>query len=315
MNQSANSSLFFYQNGKLVTVKQGNQQRSILRNDGMPLAEVQTGETVGTGLLATDDKGSVLNVQDTEDLEGHNFSAYGHDPNLPSMRITLGFNGEAYVPGAASYLLGLGYRSYSPRLRRFLAADSWSPFGQGGLNAYCYCEGDPVNSSDPSGHVRLYLRNGQILQTKKNMASSAGTWMRPPGFDKSAHRKALIDSTLQKPRRVLADNPVKEGSTHVSVLEVFRNPGSSIEKVHIKATDLGTFKRNRAEIGVLIRLHEEGNKAPSLDYRSKAAELMNQNEAIANAGEALWRKSMASQSPDTAWLNDKSVSIRVPRPQ
>ncbi|WP_448197359.1 RHS repeat-associated core domain-containing protein [Pseudomonas putida] len=202
MNQSANSSLFFYQNGKLVTVKQGNQQRSILRNDDMPLAEVQTGETVGTGLLATDDKGSVLNVQDTEDLEGHNFSAYGHDPNLPSMRITLGFNGEAYVPGAASYLLGLGYRSYSPRLRRFLAADSWSPFGQGGLNAYCYCEGDPVNFIDSSGHMpkrvfnpppkvrRVELPNGEIFKVSKNIAVNIG-----PSTAKSSSNSSLTPSS------------------------------------------------------------------------------------------------------------------------
>ncbi|KPZ22499.1 RHS repeat-associated core domain-containing protein, partial [Pseudomonas syringae group genomosp. 3] len=30
--------------------------------------------------------------------------------------------------------------------------DSLSPFGKGGLNAYAYCAGDPVNRSDPSGH-------------------------------------------------------------------------------------------------------------------------------------------------------------------
>ncbi|MDH1575973.1 MULTISPECIES: RHS repeat-associated core domain-containing protein [Pseudomonas] len=187
MNKPSCSSLFFYQNGKLVTVKQGNQHRAILRNDDMPLAEVQTGDTPATGLLATDDKGSVLNVQDSAGLEGHNFSAYGHDPNLPSMRITLGFNGEAYVPGAASYLLGLGYRSYSPRLRRFLAADSWSPFGQGGLNAYCYCEGDPVNFIDSSGHMpkrfvkprpklrRVELPNDEILKVSKNIAVNIGS--------------------------------------------------------------------------------------------------------------------------------------------
>jgi len=313
MGRSSSNTLFFYQGDKLITVKQGDQHRAIFRNADMPLAEIQTGETSGSGLLATDDKGSVLSVQDEDSQEVHHFAAYGHDPTLPSTRTTFGFNGEAFEPDSASYLLGLGYRSYSPRLRRFLAADSWSPFGQGGLNAYCYCEGDPVNSSDPSGHIRLYLRNGQIMQIRKNMASAAGTWMRPRGFDKSAHRKALIDSVLEKPRSVLAANPIKEGSTHIRVFEVFRNPGSTVEKAHVKAMDLEAFKRNRAEIGVLLRMHEEGSNAPSLDYRSKAAELMNQNEALANAGEALWRRSIASNSPDRAWLNDATASIRGPR--
>lgn len=220
MKKPLSSSLFFYQNGKLVTVKQGNQQRAILRNDDMPLAEVQTGDTPATGLLATDDKGSVLNVQDTEDLEGHNFSAYGHDPNLPSMRITLGFNGEAYVPGAASYLLGLGYRSYSPRLRRFLAADSWSPFGQGGLNAYCYCEGDPVNFIDSSGHMpkrvfnpppkvrRVELPNGEIFKVSKNIALNIG-----PSTAKSSSNSSLTPSSQTAERTTQTPAGLTSGET------------------------------------------------------------------------------------------------------
>ena len=214
MNKPSCSSLFFYQNGKLVTVKQGNQHRAILRNDDMPLAEVQTGDTPATGLLATDDKGSVLNVQDSAGLEGHNFSAYGHDPNLPSMRITLGFNGEAYVPGAASYLLGLGYRSYSPRLRRFLAADSWSPFGQGGLNAYCYCEGDPVNFIDSSGHMpkrvrRVELPNGDIFKVSKNSA------MNSPSTAKSSSNSSLTPSSQAGGHTAHTEGGLTSGETAV----------------------------------------------------------------------------------------------------
>jgi RHS repeat-associated protein len=51
------------------------------------------------------------------------------------------------------YLLGNGYRAYNPRLMRFHSPDSWSPFGGGGLNAYMYCVGDPINRVDPTGHV------------------------------------------------------------------------------------------------------------------------------------------------------------------
>jgi hypothetical protein len=38
---------------------------------------------------------------------------------------------------------------------RFLSADVLSPFGRGGLNAYIYCLGDPVNRVDPSGHISI----------------------------------------------------------------------------------------------------------------------------------------------------------------
>jgi len=49
------------------------------------------------------------------------------------------------------YLLGNGYRAYSPSLMRFCSPDRLSPFGAGGSNAYVYCNGDPVNRIDPSG--------------------------------------------------------------------------------------------------------------------------------------------------------------------
>ncbi|SMF56011.1 MULTISPECIES: RHS repeat-associated core domain-containing protein [unclassified Pseudomonas] len=182
MSKASNRSLFFYQGNKLITVNQGDHHHAIFRHADMPLAEVQTGEMSGGGVLATDDKGSVLSVQDVDGLEGHNFSAYGHDPTLPSMRTTTGFNGEAYESVLASYLLGLGLRSYSPRLRRFCAADNWSPFGKGGLNAYCYCGGDPINFVDPSGHMerpsgymkRIALKNGQLYKVNENMAVAIG---------------------------------------------------------------------------------------------------------------------------------------------
>jgi len=35
---------------------------------------------------------------------------------------------------------------------RFTSPDGLSPFGKGGRNAYAYCEADPMNNVDPSGH-------------------------------------------------------------------------------------------------------------------------------------------------------------------
>ena len=64
-----------------------------------------------------------------------------------------GFNGERHDPFSGATHLGNGYRVYNPQLMRFQSPDSWSPFGDGGINPYIYCVGDPVNRADPGGHL------------------------------------------------------------------------------------------------------------------------------------------------------------------
>ncbi|MFD2644026.1 RHS repeat-associated core domain-containing protein [Pseudomonas japonica] len=86
---------------------------------------------------------------------------YGHrrEPHgLPGS----GFNGQWREPETGWYLLGNGYRAYNPVLMRFNSADSLSPFGRGGLNAYGYCLGDPVNRLDPDGHAPVFAFLRQI---------------------------------------------------------------------------------------------------------------------------------------------------------
>ncbi|WP_449430208.1 hypothetical protein [Pseudomonas putida] len=66
MKNAANSTQYFYQNNKLITVKSGAQSRTIFRTADQPLAE-QSGDGSSNGLLATDDKGSVLQVEGSDD--------------------------------------------------------------------------------------------------------------------------------------------------------------------------------------------------------------------------------------------------------
>ena len=62
----------------------------------------------------------------------------------------MGFAGERREQQVGCYLLG-SYRAYNPVLMRFNSPDAFSPFGEGGLNPYAYCAGDPVNRLDPQG--------------------------------------------------------------------------------------------------------------------------------------------------------------------
>ena len=69
-------------------------------------------------------------------------------------------------------------------MMRFQGPDNLSPFDKGGLNAYAYCNADPVNLADPSGHSPLssfFKGIGNILHLrKKGTSPSAATMSSPP---------------------------------------------------------------------------------------------------------------------------------------
>ena len=71
------------------------------------------------------------------------------------MNPLVGYAGAYQDPVTGGYPLGNGYRMYLPELTRFAQPDSMSPFGKGGVNSYDYCEDDPINHADPSGHFGL----------------------------------------------------------------------------------------------------------------------------------------------------------------
>lgn len=155
----------FYQANRLTTEIATARQRTVFATDQHLLAQTNrsaAGEHID--LIATDQQDSVLTAIGTVQKIDIAYSPYGHrqDPG-----VLPGFTGREPDPLTGHYLLGNGYRAYNPVLMRFNSPDSLSPFGEGGLNAYTYCAGDPVNRSDPTGHifktlVRLGIRRAKI---------------------------------------------------------------------------------------------------------------------------------------------------------
>lgn len=113
-------------------------------------------------LLQTDLQHSVLSAMPRGGPGFIAYTVYGASPVTPAGPFT-GFDGVARENCVNGYLLGNGYRVYSPVLMRFYSADQMSPFEQGGINTYAYCHGDPVNFRDDSGRMPGKQRLGRKI--------------------------------------------------------------------------------------------------------------------------------------------------------
>lgn len=125
-------------------------------------------------LLATNSSQSIIGESVEGKVNTIGYSAYGEQSAQQDVSTALGFNGQLREAKLGWYLLGNGYRAYNTRLMRFHSPDSWSPFGRGGLNAYMYCVGDPVNRVDPTGHmwdvIKLLARENFRYRTPQQLA-------------------------------------------------------------------------------------------------------------------------------------------------
>lgn len=142
----------FYNRELLSTEVQASRRFSILRSNGFLHAQ-QSIETHrrSTTLLFTDASHSVLIEVGNAGQRPFAYMPYGFRPFPAGTDSLLAFNGERLNAVTGHYLLGNGHRAFNPTLMRFNSPDKLSPFGKGGLNAFAYCKGDPINFSDPSG--------------------------------------------------------------------------------------------------------------------------------------------------------------------
>jgi RHS repeat-associated protein len=147
----------FYCKSRLATEIQGASRQTIFQHGDLVLAQQRRqDDSIDVALLATDQQRSVLQtLKQDDEPQPIAYSPYGHHRAESGLSSLLGFNGERADPITGHYLLGNGYRAFNPVLMRFNSPDSWSPFGRGGLNAYAYCEGEPVSRTDPTGHSLL----------------------------------------------------------------------------------------------------------------------------------------------------------------
>ncbi|WP_459206995.1 RHS repeat-associated core domain-containing protein [Pseudomonas sp. MLB6B] len=222
---TASHLLYFYRATELVTVKHGNDERAILRAAGVLLAERSSAQPTA-GLLAVDGKSTVLRTLRDGRNETYAYLPYGYDTKLPSAMPPLGFNGETLLAQHLGYALGQGHRLFNPARMRFNTPDRLSPFAAGGLNVYCYCEGDPVNYVDPTGRMkRMVLPDGQTFMFNANMAreikpkpaSASPIGMMPSGTSSRGNGQGStqVTSLLKPLKRSLSDSALLSSSARL----------------------------------------------------------------------------------------------------
>jgi len=144
---------FFYEGDAVRTVWQEGRCSSLIQAAGMRLVERKVANDLQqTMMLASDGMGSVIGESGTGS-KSVAYSPYGFQRGMESL---IGFAGQMQSLLPIGYFLGNGYRFFDVVTHRFNSPDEFSPFGRGGVNAYVYCGGDPVNRTDPSGHITYY---------------------------------------------------------------------------------------------------------------------------------------------------------------
>ena len=185
----------FYNRSRMTTEIEGAVQRSVFQVGDHVLAEGGAG---GSNLLATDLQRSVLHTVNPDKTQPIAYSVYGHRPAESGLASVLGFNGERADPVTGHYLLGNGYRAFNPILMRFNSPDRWSPFGKGGINAYAYCLGDPINRIDPDGNISVLMLNRAFTIITQRLAKKPPrTWVFANSLDAIPENKAVTSFTTR----------------------------------------------------------------------------------------------------------------------
>lgn len=227
------TSSIFYHKHSVTTVINGQQYRSVFQANQIKLSEKRKESKELSSLLTADTKGSISTTTSGDLHEAHTYSVYGNCLTIPSPRSLLGYNGER-AESMGIYMLGQGYRALSTVLMRFLSSDNLAPFGKGGINPYVYCAGDPVNYTDPSGHMKYKFHAKTINSTRHSpdMSPTPLGHFDIPGID-------LIIQTLN--RHLPTDSLTSLATTSKSMHKIVTQASDALAKKSIDPYNLQKF--------------------------------------------------------------------------
>ncbi|MHC8323576.1 RHS repeat-associated core domain-containing protein [Pseudomonas sp. GB2N2] len=227
-------------------------------------------------LLATDQQRSVFSAVGEGPPLPVAYMPYGDRLRVNGMLKMLGFNGELPDPRTGHYHLGKGYRQFNPLLMRFNSPDSWSPFGDGGLNAYAYCGGDPINRHDPTGHTFVWLkivrREFGLMSPPNRRAITVKTVLpRSPDLAQINTQKnmQLPIPGKRRPERISRTQNRLESKRQNHVFQTEHNPDNPTQSIRSKVKRDRKVESLRQKYSRLVSQHHNAARTPVVPERQK----------------------------------------------
>lgn len=106
-----------------------------------------------------DNRGSVTNIVDVDDevVKSYTYDAYGNTSSSDTFVNSFAYTGTVIDTETGLYYMNARY--YDPETGRFISEDTYRGDGEVFWHLYAYCHGDPVNYTDPTGHVEIDRRS------------------------------------------------------------------------------------------------------------------------------------------------------------
>ncbi len=94
----------------------------------------------------------MTNIVDVDDdvVRSYTYDAYGNTDSTGAFVNSFAYTGAVIDEETDLYYMNARY--YDPATGRFISEDIYRGDGEAFRHLYVYCDGDPVNDTDPSGH-------------------------------------------------------------------------------------------------------------------------------------------------------------------
>ena len=174
---------YYYSDLNLLYTKDGSGiiiEQNVLEPDGSMVQSRRADES--NYWYRQDVRGSVTNIVNNEDsvVKSYTYNVYGNTVQGGSFVNSFAYSGAVIDNETGLYYMNARY--YDSQTGRFISMDTYRGEGESYWNLYAFCNGDPVNYSDISGHSRKRIgiakrRRGNGIFKDAHYSHSWHNWL------------------------------------------------------------------------------------------------------------------------------------------